>query len=56
MVWGTRLIADVTLEPPAVATWQLKASEVSALIRERGFGVVGHNAYSLPMRARSLRG
>ncbi len=40
---------DLTLEPPAVATWQLKASEVSTLIREHGFGVVGHTAYYLPI-------
>lgn len=52
LAWMAELkldFVDLTLEPPAVATWQLKAPEVSALIREHGFGVVGHTAYYLPI-------
>jgi sugar phosphate isomerase/epimerase len=40
---------DLTLEPPAVATWQVKPAEVSALLRDHGLGVVGHTAYYLPI-------
>jgi sugar phosphate isomerase/epimerase len=40
---------DLTLEPPAVATWQLKPKQVTALLREHRFGVVGHTAYYLPI-------
>jgi len=40
---------DLTLEPPAVATWQLKSAEVSALLHEHKLGVVGHTAYYLPI-------
>lgn len=40
---------DLTLEPPAAATWQLRPAEVSALLRDRGLGVVGHTAFYLPI-------
>jgi sugar phosphate isomerase/epimerase len=40
---------DLTLEPPAVATWQVKPAEVSTLLRDHGLGVVGHTAYYLPI-------
>lgn len=40
---------DLTLEPPAVATWQVKPKEVSTLLRDHGLGVVGHTAYYLPI-------
>lgn len=40
---------DLTLEPPASATWQLKPAEVLAQLREHKFGVVGHTAYYLPI-------
>ena len=40
---------DLTLEPPAAATWQVKPKEVRALLREHGLGVVGHTAFYLPI-------
>ncbi|MEO7700271.1 MAG: sugar phosphate isomerase/epimerase family protein [Opitutus sp.] len=40
---------DLTLEPPAAATWQLRPAEVSALLRDHGLGVVGHTAFYLPI-------
>jgi len=50
--WMKRLgldFIDLTLEPPAVAAWQVKAKEVKELIGQAGFGVVGHTAYYLPI-------
>jgi sugar phosphate isomerase/epimerase len=40
---------DLTLEPPAVATWQVKPTEVRQQLRDHGLGVVGHTAYYLPI-------
>lgn len=40
---------DLTLEPPAAATWQLRPAEVSSMLRDRGLGVVGHTAFYLPI-------
>jgi sugar phosphate isomerase/epimerase len=40
---------DLTLEPPAAATWQLQPKEVSTLLRDHGLGVIGHTAYYLPI-------
>jgi sugar phosphate isomerase/epimerase len=40
---------DLTLEPPAVATWQVRPDEVKRLLRDHGLGVVGHTAYYLPI-------
>ena len=40
---------DLTLEPPAVATWQVNPAEVSKVLRDHGLGVVGHTAYYLPI-------
>jgi sugar phosphate isomerase/epimerase len=40
---------DLTLEPPAVATWQINAAAVREQIEEVGFNVVGHTAYYLPI-------
>jgi sugar phosphate isomerase/epimerase len=40
---------DLTLEPPAAATWQVKPSEVRKQLRDHGLGVVGHTAYYLPI-------
>lgn len=40
---------DLTVEPPAVATWQLNPREVAALLRDHRLGVVGHTAYYLPI-------
>lgn len=40
---------DLTLEPPAAATWQLQPAEVATLLRDHGLGAVGHTAYYLPI-------
>lgn len=40
---------DLTLEPPAVAVWQLKPAEVAKMLRDHGLGAVGHTAYYLPI-------
>ena len=40
---------DLTLEPPAVASWQLNPGEVNRMIADLGLGVVGHTAYYLPI-------
>lgn len=40
---------DLTVEPPAAATWQLRPGEVAALLRDHGLGVVGHTAFYLPI-------
>jgi sugar phosphate isomerase/epimerase len=40
---------DLTLEPPAAATWKLKPGDVRALIQDHGLGVVGHTAFYLPI-------
>lgn len=40
---------DLTLEPPAAATWKLKSADVARWLRDAGLGVVGHTAYYLPI-------
>jgi sugar phosphate isomerase/epimerase len=40
---------DLTLEPPAAATWHLRPADVARLLREKGLGVVGHTAFYLPI-------
>lgn len=40
---------DLTLEPPAVATWQVDPAGVSRLLSDHRLGVVGHTAYYLPI-------
>ena len=40
---------DLTLEPPAVATWQVDPAEVRRMLGDHGLGVVGHTAYYLPI-------
>ena len=40
---------DLTLEPPAAATWQIKPQEVKRLLRDHGLNVIGHTAYYLPI-------
>jgi sugar phosphate isomerase/epimerase len=40
---------DLTLEPPAAATWQMKPAEVATLLRDHGLGAIGHTAYYLPI-------
>ena len=40
---------DLTLEPPAAATWQLRPAEVDKLLRDHGLAVIGHTAFYLPI-------
>lgn len=40
---------DLTLEPPAAASWKVNAREVRRAIEDHGLGVVGHTAYYLPL-------
>lgn len=40
---------DLTLEPPAAATWMLQPARVRALLRDHGLHAVGHTAYYLPI-------
>jgi sugar phosphate isomerase/epimerase len=40
---------DLTLEPPAAATWQVKPAEVRRLLDDHDLGLVGHTAYYLPI-------
>jgi sugar phosphate isomerase/epimerase len=52
IAWMAKLkldFIDLTLEPPAAATWQLRPAEVSAMLRDHGLGVVGHTAFYLPI-------
>ena len=50
--WMARMgldFVDLTLEPPAAATWQVKPHDLSKLLRDHGLGVVGHTAFYLPI-------
>ena len=40
---------DLTLEPPAAATWMVKPKEVRQMLSDAGLDVVGHTAYYLPI-------
>src|ERR1043165_2374833 len=40
---------DLTLEPPAAASWLVDPVRIGAAVQERGLGVVGHTAYYLPI-------
>jgi sugar phosphate isomerase/epimerase len=40
---------DLTLEPPAAASWKVNPREIRRAIEQHGFGVVGHTAWYLPM-------
>lgn len=40
---------DLTLEPPAAATWQLKPQQVAGWIRDAGLDIIGHTAFYLPI-------
>lgn len=40
---------DLTLEPPAAATWKLRATDVAAQLREANLAVIGHTAFYLPI-------
>jgi sugar phosphate isomerase/epimerase len=40
---------DLTLEPPAAASWRVNAKDIRRAIEDFGIGVVGHTAYYLPL-------
>jgi sugar phosphate isomerase/epimerase len=40
---------DLTLEPPAAASWRVDAKGIRKALQDHGLGVVGHTAYYLPM-------
>ncbi|PTX99096.1 sugar phosphate isomerase/epimerase [Opitutus sp. ER46] len=40
---------DLTLEPPAAATWKLRSVDVAARLRDANLGVIGHTAFYLPI-------
>jgi sugar phosphate isomerase/epimerase len=40
---------DLTLEPPAAASWRVDAVEVKAWLERYGLGAIGHTAYYLPL-------
>src|SRR5215216_836297 len=40
---------DLTLEPPAAATWLVRTSEVRRALADYGMPVVGHTAFYLPL-------
>lgn len=40
---------DLTLEPPAAASWKVNAHAIRESLEKHGMGVVGHTAYYLPM-------
>src|SRR5829696_3420623 len=39
---------DLTIEPPAAASWRIDGGAIRRELNERGMGVVGHTAYYLP--------
>jgi sugar phosphate isomerase/epimerase len=52
MAWMAEMgldFIDLTLEPPAVATWQVDRAEIQRQLKDFGLGVVGHTAYYLPI-------
>jgi sugar phosphate isomerase/epimerase len=40
---------DLTLEPPAAASWNADPDKIRKLLDETGLDVIGHTAYYLPM-------
>jgi sugar phosphate isomerase/epimerase len=40
---------DLTLEPPAAASWRVQPREIRRILDDCGLDVVGHTAYYLPM-------
>lgn len=52
IAWMAQLkldFVDLTLEPPAAATWRINPREIRTLLEDNGLGVVGHTAYYLPI-------
>jgi len=39
---------DLTIEPPAAASWRINPTDIRRELEQRGMGVVGHTAYYLP--------
>jgi sugar phosphate isomerase/epimerase len=40
---------DLTIEPPAAASWKINPREIRAALSSSGLSVVGHTAYYLPL-------
>jgi sugar phosphate isomerase/epimerase len=40
---------DLTLEPPAAASWSVDPKEIRTILGAEGMGVIGHTAYYLPI-------
>lgn len=40
---------DLTLEPPAAASWRVDPEQIRRALEEHGLGVVGHTPYYLPI-------
>jgi sugar phosphate isomerase/epimerase len=40
---------DLTLEPPAAASWRIRPQEIRRALQDYGMPVVGHTAYYLPL-------
>ena len=52
MAWMAALgldFIDLTLEPPAAASWLVEPAEVRQALTDHGLAVVGHTAYYLPL-------
>lgn len=42
---------DLTLEPPAAASWRVDIHAIRDALRDYGMGIVGHTAYYLPIES-----
>jgi sugar phosphate isomerase/epimerase len=40
---------DLTIEPPAAASWRIRPAEIRRALADYGMGVVGHTAFYLPV-------
>lgn len=52
LAWMTELgleFVDLTLEPPAAATWRVRPAEIRRKLAEYGMNAVGHTAFYLPL-------